>query len=148
ARRCGLWEGEPRGEERSRESSVLSKFHSVAGGRVLLDCRAWVVSQQAQFRETERSGRGLSAARCNSCNSSEVWHTVSRDAFARRIQMRSNAPLRCVVPLILSANFCVIDSASAKVIFKANFETGDLSEWGGAGGTRGQNATPRNIQVV
>ena len=36
---------------------------------------------------------------------------------------------------------------SAKVIFKADFETGDLSEWSNTG-TRGQNATPRNVQVV
>jgi hypothetical protein len=36
---------------------------------------------------------------------------------------------------------------SAKVLFKAGFETGDLSEWAGTG-TRGQNAKPRNIQVV
>src|SRR5438876_11974068 len=42
---------------------------------------------------------------------------------------------------------CVIDSASAKVIFKAGFETGDLSEWSKTG-TRGQNATPGNVQVV
>jgi hypothetical protein len=35
----------------------------------------------------------------------------------------------------------------AKVIFKADFETGDLSEWTNTG-TRGQNATPRNVQVV
>lgn len=37
--------------------------------------------------------------------------------------------------------------AAAKILFKANFETGDLSEWA-ATGTRGQNATPRNVQVV
>ena len=37
--------------------------------------------------------------------------------------------------------------SSAKVLFKAGFETGDLSEWS-ATGTRGQNATPRNIQIV
>src|SRR5215469_18567230 len=38
-------------------------------------------------------------------------------------------------------------SASAAVIFKADFETGDLSQWTNTG-TRGQNGTPRNIQVV
>jgi tetratricopeptide (TPR) repeat protein len=31
--------------------------------------------------------------------------------------------------------------------FKANFEMGDLSEWSMTG-TRSQNATPRNVQVV
>lgn len=36
---------------------------------------------------------------------------------------------------------------SGEVLFKATFETGDLSEWA-ATGTRSQNATPRNIQVV
>ena len=37
--------------------------------------------------------------------------------------------------------------AWGKVLFKADFETGDLSQWS-ATGTKGQNATPRNIQVV
>lgn len=36
--------------------------------------------------------------------------------------------------------------AAAKVIFKADFETGDLSEWSQTG-TKSQNATPRNVQV-
>ncbi len=36
---------------------------------------------------------------------------------------------------------------SAKVIFKADFETGNLSQWDQSG-TRGQNATARNIQIV
>jgi hypothetical protein len=50
--------------------------------------------------------------------------------------------------LILSASlFCAIGSVSAKVIFKADFETGDLSQWSTTG-TSSQNATPRNIQVV
>jgi hypothetical protein len=35
----------------------------------------------------------------------------------------------------------------AEILFKATFETGDLSEWANTG-TRGQNATPRNIQLV
>ena len=37
--------------------------------------------------------------------------------------------------------------ATAKIIFKAGFETGDLSEWSQTG-TRSQNATPANVQVV
>jgi hypothetical protein len=41
----------------------------------------------------------------------------------------------------------LVGSASAKVIFRANFETGDLTEWMNTG-TQGQNATPRNVQVV
>src|SRR5260370_18150305 len=62
--------------------------------------------------------------------------------------MASKALLRYSLPLILSASlFCVFDSASAKVIFKADFETGDLSEWSKTG-IRGQNATRRNVQVV
>jgi Polysaccharide lyase len=40
-----------------------------------------------------------------------------------------------------------LTQASAEIIFKADFETGDLSQWSGTG-TKGQNATPRNVQVV
>ena len=62
--------------------------------------------------------------------------------------MTSAALLRYSLPLVLSIGlFSAIDSAFAKVIFKANFETGDLSEWGKTG-TGKQNATPRNVQVV
>jgi hypothetical protein len=42
-----------------------------------------------------------------------------------------------VVPLALPA----------EILFRADFETGDLSQWAKTG-TRGQNATPRNIQLV
>ncbi|MBM3761162.1 MAG: hypothetical protein FJW36_13040 [Acidobacteria bacterium] len=38
-------------------------------------------------------------------------------------------------------------SGSGKILFKADFETGDLTQWN-LTGTRSQNATPRNIQVV
>ena len=38
-------------------------------------------------------------------------------------------------------------TASAEILFKVDFETGDLSQWAKTG-TRGQNATPRNIQLV
>ena len=61
-----------------------------------------------------------------------VWHTI---------QMTSKTLLRYSLPWILSTGL------SAKVIFKADFETGDLSQWNNSG-TRGQNATPKNIQVV
>jgi len=62
--------------------------------------------------------------------------------------MTSKDPLRYSLPLIVSTSvFWVIGSASAKIIFKANFETGDLSEWSKTG-TASQNATPRNVQVV
>src|SRR5207245_386973 len=62
--------------------------------------------------------------------------------------MTSRELLRYPQSLILPVTmFCVIGSASAKIIFKADFETGDLSQWSTTG-TRGQNATPRNIQVV
>jgi hypothetical protein len=37
--------------------------------------------------------------------------------------------------------------AHGKVLFRAGFETGDLSEWSQTG-TSGRNATPRNVQVV
>jgi hypothetical protein len=61
--------------------------------------------------------------------------------------MTLKAPLRYLLPLILASSlFWAISSASAKVIFKADFETGDLSEWRGTG-TRNQNAA-RDIQVV
>src|SRR4051794_1230096 len=49
-----------------------------------------------------------------------------------------------ILPVILSI---VSQSASAKIIFKVDFETGDLSQWSTTG-IRGQNATPRNVQVV
>ena len=49
-------------------------------------------------------------------------------------------------PLMLGAGlFCAM--GSAKVLFKADFETGDLSEWSQTG-TRSQNASSRNVQVV
>ena len=49
-------------------------------------------------------------------------------------------------PLILGTGlFCAM--GSAKVLFKADFETGDLSEWSQTG-TRSQNASARNVQVV
>jgi hypothetical protein len=60
--------------------------------------------------------------------------------------MTSKAVLRYSLPLSISL-FWVIGSASAAVIFKADFETGDLSQWSNTG-TRSQNATPRNVQVV
>ncbi|MCU1260280.1 MAG: hypothetical protein JWO80_3165 [Bryobacterales bacterium] len=43
--------------------------------------------------------------------------------------------------------FCVIDFASAEVIFKADVQTGDLSEWNKTG-IRSRNATPANVHVV
>src|ERR1700722_7952231 len=62
--------------------------------------------------------------------------------------MTSKHALRYSLPLIVSISlFWVMVSASAEVICKANFETGDLSEWSKTG-TRSQNATPRNVQVV
>ena len=57
------------------------------------------------------------------------------------------AMARYSLPILLSAGlFCVSGSAVAKVIFRADFETGDLSEWSKSG-VRSQNATPRNVQV-
>ncbi|MBS1833558.1 MAG: polysaccharide lyase [Acidobacteria bacterium] len=38
-------------------------------------------------------------------------------------------------------------AAHAKILFRAGFETGDLSEWENTG-TRGRNATPRNVQAT
>src|SRR5258706_16017289 len=62
--------------------------------------------------------------------------------------MTSKALRECSLPLILSAGlFWAIEPAFAAVLFKADFETGDLSQWG-TSGTRGQNTTPRNVQVV
>jgi len=49
--------------------------------------------------------------------------------------------------LAAAALFYAALPASARVIFKSGFETGDLSEWSQTG-TKGQNATPRNIQIV
>jgi hypothetical protein len=50
-------------------------------------------------------------------------------------------------PLTALAAVLITASAPAKVLFRADFETGDLSQWGGTG-TRSQNATARNVQVV
>lgn len=41
----------------------------------------------------------------------------------------------------------LLPPAEGKILFQADFETGDLSEWAQTG-TRGQNGTPRNIGVV
>jgi hypothetical protein len=49
--------------------------------------------------------------------------------------------------LAAAALFYTAQPASARIIFKSGFETGDLSEWSQTG-TKGQNATPRNVQVV
>jgi hypothetical protein len=49
---------------------------------------------------------------------------------------------------ILAGFLCWTVAASATVLFKADFETGDVSEWGREGMVRGQNATARNVQVV
>ena len=51
-----------------------------------------------------------------------------------------------VIRLILVGSLMVAPLAG-KVLFRAGFETGDLSEWAGTG-TKGQNATARNVQVV
>jgi hypothetical protein len=58
--------------------------------------------------------------------------------------MTSKAILTYHAVLILLAGLSPIQG---KVLFKADFETGDLSQWSTTG-TRGQNATPRNVQVV
>lgn len=50
-------------------------------------------------------------------------------------------------PLLLSSLLLASSPVPAKVLFLADFETGDLSQWA-ATGTRGQNVTPRNVQVV
>ena len=57
--------------------------------------------------------------------------------------------LRHPIPLLLFTALALGATAptSAEILFKADFETGDLSQWSKTG-TRGQNATPRNIQVV
>lgn len=51
--------------------------------------------------------------------------------------------MRQLLPLLLLASL----AAPAKILFQAGFETGDLSEWSQTG-TRGQNASARNVQVV
>ena len=55
--------------------------------------------------------------------------------------------IRLYLSILLTSLLCVGETASAKVLFKADFETGDLSQWSTTG-TRSQNATPRNVQVV
>ncbi len=51
-------------------------------------------------------------------------------------------------PLLLAPLLLLAGSVtSAKILFKAGFETGNLSEWTQTG-VRSQNATARNIQVV
>jgi hypothetical protein len=55
------------------------------------------------------------------------------------------------MPVVLGLLFLLliaVPAATAKILFHAGFETGDLSEWSQTG-VRGQNATnPRNVQVV
>ncbi len=48
--------------------------------------------------------------------------------------------------LVLCA-LLAVGAAEGTILFKANFETGNLSEWT-ATGTRSQNATSRNVEVV
>ena len=48
--------------------------------------------------------------------------------------------------LLLVLSLCSMSMAPAKIIFKADFETGDLSQWN-VTGTRSQNALPRKVQV-
>jgi hypothetical protein len=57
---------------------------------------------------------------------------------------------RWSVPIaILAFSICCGVHLSAEVLFKADFETGDLSQWERKKtGTASQNATPRNVQVV
>lgn len=50
---------------------------------------------------------------------------------------------RALCLLWIAAGF----AADGKILFRAGFETGDLSEWSQTG-TSGRNATPRNVQVV
>ncbi len=50
--------------------------------------------------------------------------------------------INSILLLSLSLEWC-----SAKILFKADFETGNLSEWS-VTGTKSQNATARNVQVV
>lgn len=60
--------------------------------------------------------------------------------------MTTKSLFRQARPIILFTGlFCAL--GSAKILFKADFETGDLSEWNQTG-TRGQNASARNVQVV
>jgi hypothetical protein len=49
--------------------------------------------------------------------------------------------------LLAALLFAGCHTIRAEILFRAGFETGDLSEWS-TSGTRGQNATPRNVQVV
>ncbi len=42
---------------------------------------------------------------------------------------------------------CLALPLAAKILFRADFESGDLSQWANTG-TRSQNATPRNITLV
>ncbi|HEU0123282.1 MAG TPA: heparin lyase I family protein [Bryobacteraceae bacterium] len=56
-------------------------------------------------------------------------------------------PCRSAGSLVAAAIVCAAIPAHAKILFQAGFETGDLSEWNSTG-TRSQNASPRNVQVV
>ncbi len=50
---------------------------------------------------------------------------------------------------LIAAGCCLVAAAqlSAEVLFHADFETGDLSQWGNEG-TSGRNISPRNVAVV
>ncbi|MEZ5355041.1 MAG: heparin lyase I family protein [Bryobacteraceae bacterium] len=60
-------------------------------------------------------------------------------ALAGGVEMKIQALLVCLS--------CASPAAYGEVLFRAGFETGDLSEWSSTG-TRSQNATARNVQVV
>lgn len=62
--------------------------------------------------------------------------------------MKWKVLLRHSLPILFAGGlFWAVDFAYAKILFKADFETGDLSEWSNTG-TRSQNPKPENIQVV
>ena len=54
---------------------------------------------------------------------------------------------RAMTPNLVVLLLVLLTPASARILFKSDFETGDLSQWAQTG-TRGQNASPRNVQVV
>src|ERR1700738_2875000 len=113
-----------------------------AAGAVCQKAMCALRGYQSKWMRTRccQEGLYLRSSPCGTLRAGTLFHG--------KIQMTSKALLKHSLPLILTASlFCVIDFASAKIIFKADFETGDLSEWSKTG-IRSQNATPANVQVV
>src|SRR4051794_39655637 len=73
---------------------------------------------------------GIGNAHCTNQTRAALWQTGKPGSFPGERRMRSNAPLRRMATFTLAAGlFCAGIPAFATILFKADFETGDLSQW-------------------